>query len=135
MFLGLICQCTKGFDINENTNPCEQVDNASYNAQVCADDTSVCLVFKDQSSNRIIQQCFYSMLYRIGCAGNNYNTMDNGRSLCCAKDYCNSVEAFLEFRTNQSSGTSTVGEQTTNLTGATIGIPTASPTGELNLNE
>ena len=102
-FLGLICQCTQGFDADEDVNPCEQVDNASYNAQVCAGDTSVCLVFRDQSSNRIIQRCFHSVFYKLGCAVHNYNTMDNGRSLCCVTDYCNSVEAFLEFRANQSS--------------------------------
>ena len=141
MLLGLICQCSPGLSVREDVNPCEQVNinNTNYYALECnaAADPAVCLVheIEDQVPKRIIQRCFYSTLYRIGCAAHNYNTMDNGKSLCCAKDYCNSVEAFLEFRANQSSGTSTVGEQTTNLTGATIGIPMASPTGELNLNE
>ena len=60
----------------------------------------VCFYYQD--SNRIIQHCAYSILFRIGCTQRNYNIMGNDDSLCCVEDYCNSKEIFLEFRANLS---------------------------------
>ena len=79
----------------------------------------------------------YSILYRIACAQNNYNTVDGGSSMCCAEDYCNSEERFQEFIANQSATfTNNVGQVTSSmskLTSTTSWIPTASPTGEFIL--
>ena len=132
MFLGLICHCTPGFGVKEDVNPCEKDNNTGYYARECASG-GVCLVTRHHSSNRIIPQCAYGQIYRLGCVTHGYDTIDVGNSLCCETDYCNSVEAFLEFRANQSHTTDDEVEETTDLTGTAI-LPTASPTGELSLN-
>ena len=89
-----------------------------------------------KNSNTIIQHCMYSILYRVACAQNNYNTVDDGSSMCCVEDYCNSEEMFLEFRANLSvTTTNNVGQvtsSTSKLTSATSWIPTALPTGEFS---
>ena len=62
-------------------------------------------MFHNQDSNITLQHCVYSRLYRIACEQYNYITVDSGISFCCAEDYCNSEEKFLEFRANLSATT------------------------------
>ena len=88
---------------------------------------SVCYVFRDQHSNRIIQHCVYSPLVWLGCAYHNYNTIDRGRSFCCVEDFCNSKEKFLEFRGNLSTTTTNnVGQVTSSITIYNVGQATSS---------
>ena len=96
----------------------------------------VCRVYYYQDSNRIVQHCAYSILFRIGCTQHNYNIMGYGDSLCCVEDYCNSEEIFLKFRANLSATTANnvgqVTSSTNKLTSTTSWIPTALPTGEFS---